>query len=63
MSQEPAPREAAPLPELPTLGARLRWARQRAALTQVELARQLGKRQQYISSVEQTGLRPPREQS
>src|SRR5512144_1095568 len=59
MSHEPAPRAAEPFPELPTLGARLRWARQRAALTQVELAHQLGKRQQYISSVEQNRIESP----
>ena len=59
MNHEPAPREAGPFPELPTLGARLRWVRQRAALTQTELARQLGKRQQYLSALEQNRIESP----
>ena len=59
MSHEPAPREAGPFPELPTLGARLRWARQRAGLNQTELARQLGKRQQYLSALEQNRIESP----
>src|SRR5512135_1863331 len=51
--------QAEPLPDLPTLGTRLRWARHRAALNQTDLARQLGKRQQYISSVEQDRIESP----
>ena len=59
MNRESGLREAEPLPELPTLGTRLRWARQRAALNQAELARQLGKRQQYISTLEQDRIESP----
>jgi len=58
MSHESNP-QAEQLPELPTLGTRLQWARQRAALNQTELARQLGKQQQYISSLEQDRIESP----
>ena len=51
--------QAEPLPGLPTLGTRLRWARHRAALNQTALARRLGKRQQYISSLEQDRIESP----
>ena len=51
--------QAESLPDLPTLGTRLRWARHRAALNQTDLARRLGKRQQYISSVEQDRIESP----
>lgn len=59
MNHEPDSRDAEPFPELPTLGARLRWARQRAALTQADLAHQVGKRQQYISTLEQDRIDSP----
>src|SRR5512143_2523451 len=59
MSHETDPQETESLPQLPTLGTRLRWARQRAALNQAELAHQLGKRQQYISSIEQDRIESP----
>src|SRR5512144_1401749 len=59
MSPEPDPQETESLPQLPTLGTRLRWARQRAALNQTELAHRLGKRQQYISSLEQDRIESP----
>ena len=59
MTHEPDPQETESLPQLPTLGTRLRWARQRAALNQAELAHQLGKRQQYISSLEQDRIESP----
>src|SRR5512135_2825273 len=51
--------QAEHLPDLPTLGTRLRWARQRAALNQTDLARPLGKRQQYISALEQDRIESP----
>jgi transcriptional regulator with XRE-family HTH domain len=58
MRSESTP-QAEPLLDLPTLGTRLRWARQRAALNQTDLARRLGKRQQYLSALEQDRIESP----
>jgi len=51
--------QAETLPDLPTLGTRLHWARHRAALNQTDLARRLGKRQQYLSALEQDRIESP----
>ena len=54
-----AKHQAEHLPDLPTLGTRLRWARHRAALNQTDLARRLGKRQQYLSALEKDRIESP----
>lgn len=59
MSDEPNGRDTETLPELPTLGARLRWARHRAVLKQADLARLLGKGQQYIATLEHDRIMSP----
>lgn len=47
------------LPSLRTVGERVAWARERARLTQLQLADRIGRTQQHVSALEKNKLGSP----